>query len=128
MEYQQKNQNGQQFFVLSMLLAILSFMTIQFVIFPFILGGLSILFAIIGRGSSEKIPDKGILSIVISIAAMVFTAVITAFAVKMIFTDANMRQQMNDYSMELYGETFDDMMKEGCGVELPPAEDQSLPK
>lgn len=92
MEYQQQKENGQQFLILSMLLAILSFMTIQFVIFPFILGGLSILFAIIGRGSSEKISDRGKLSIVISVVSMVLTVVVTAFAVKMVFTDPALRQ------------------------------------
>ena len=125
MEYQQKVEKGHQFLALSLVFAILSFTTIQFVILPPIFGGLSILFAILGRGSNEKIPDKGKVSIAISSISIVLTFIITVFAVKMVFTDPAMRQQLNDTSMELYGVTFDDAFEESFGVELPPAKNSN---
>lgn len=112
MEHQQTRDQGQHFLLFSLFFAIFSFLTIQFIILPFILGGLSILFAILGRGSSERLTDKGIVSIVISSMSIILTIMVTVMAVYMLFTDPATRQQVNDYSVELYGQTFDEMIKE----------------
>lgn len=124
MEYQQQVEKEHPFMVVSFVFALLSIMTIQFVIFPFILGGLSILFAILGRGGKEKITPKGKVAIAISTLSIVLTVFVTTLAITMIFTNPAMRQQLNDTSMQIYGETFDDTFKRSFGVELPPAKAQ----
>ena len=124
MEYQQQIEKEHPFMVVSFVFALLSIMTIQFVIFPFILGGLSILFAILGRGGKEKIPPKGKVAITISSLSIILTVLATTLAITMIFTNPTMRQQLNDTSLQIYGETFDDAFKKSFGVELPPAKTQ----
>ena len=49
---------------------------------------------------------------------------LTAVAINMIFTNPVMRQQLNDTSMQIYGETFDETFEKSFGVELPPAKAQ----
>lgn len=127
MEHQQTLEKGHQFLSFSFLFAILAILTIQFVILPLILGSLSILFAILGRGRKEEIPAKGKVSIIISTFAIILTVFVTTFAIHMIFTDPKMRQQLNDTSMQIYGESFDDTFKKSFGVELPPAKVRELP-
>ena len=122
MEYQQKEEKRQQLIASSLILAVLSIITIQLVIFPFIFGGLSILFAILGSGSNPKIPTKGKVAIMLSSLAIVLTVTLSVFAIKMIFTNPAMRQQLNATSMQIYGETFDDAFEKSFGIELPPAE------
>ena len=86
MEYQQKEEKRRQLIASSLILAVLSLITIQLVIFPFIFGGLSILFAILGSGSNPKIPAKGKVAIVLSSLSIVLTITLSVFAIKMIFT------------------------------------------
>ena len=124
MEHQQKSEKGQQFIACSFVFALLSILTIQFIVLPLIFGGLSILFALLGRGRSEEIPSKGKVAIVISSFAIVLTVFLTAVAINMIFTNPVMRQQLNDTSMQIYGETFDETFEKSFGVELPPAKAQ----
>ena len=78
----------------------------------------------LGRGRSEDIPSKGKVAIVISSFAIVLTVFLTAVAINMIFTNPVMRQQLNDTSMQIYGETFDETFEKSFGVELPPAKAQ----
>lgn len=122
MEYQQKEEKRRQLIASSLILAVLSLITIQLVIFPFIFGGLSILFAILGSGSNPKIPAKGKVAIVLSSLSIVLTITLSVFAIKMIFTNPAMRQQLNATSMQIYGESFDDAFEKSFGIELPPAE------
>lgn len=122
MEYQQKEEKRRQLISSSLILAVLSLITIQLVIFPFIFGGLSILFAILGSGSNPKIPAKGKVAIVLSSLSIVLTITLSVFAIKMIFTNPAMRQQLNATSMQIYGESFDDAFEKSFGIELPPAE------
>ena len=122
MEYQQKEEKRQQLIASSLILAVLSIITIQLVIFPFIFGGLSILFAILGSGSHPQIPTKGKVAIVLSSLSIVLTITLSVFAIKMIFTNPAMRQQLNATSMQIYGESFDDAFEKSFGIELPPAE------
>ena len=127
MEHQQKSEKGHQFITFSFVFALLSILTIQFIILPLIFGGLSILFAILGRGHSEEISPKGKVSIVISSFAIVLTIFVTTLAITMIFTNPTMRQQLNETSLQIYGETFDDTFEKSFGYKLPPAKAQELP-
>jgi len=119
MEYGQSYGKGQQFIMASFILAVLSLFTIQFVILPFVFGGLSILFALLSRGCLTQLAERGKAAIVISSVSMTITALIAVIAFQILFMDPAWRKQLNDYSTQIYGQSFDDLFQEAFDVELP---------
>ncbi|MBR1693320.1 MAG: hypothetical protein IJ711_11195 [Lachnospiraceae bacterium] len=119
MEYGQEADRGHSFIMASIVLAVVSLMTIQFVILPFICGGLSILFALLSRGCMPKISGTGVTAIILSSFSMIFTVIAVIIAVRMLYFDPDMRQEVNKYSMQLYGQSFEDMLKDEFDFELP---------
>lgn len=119
MEYTPANTKGKSLLTLSVFFAFMALLSIQYVILPFILGGLSILFALLSRGCMPNVSATGRIAITVSSVAMVLTVFVAAFAVRMVLTDSTVRKQVNDYSLMLYGQTFDDMIEETFHTKLP---------
>ena len=50
--------------------------------------------------------------IITSVIGIFLSVIITGAACYMMFSNPDYRQQLNDMSQQMYGETFDDMLKE----------------
>lgn len=105
-------QETSRFMKASIILSILAILTIQFVILPFIFGGLSIIFAILERGARKKFSSMNMMAIILSSSAMVVTVITVSFVMHTVMTNPSYRQQLNDYSKQIYGQTFDEMLNE----------------
>lgn len=122
MEQQQTVRKGNPFLTASMIMGGLAFLSIHLIIPPLILGGLAIIFAILAKGENAKMTGSHIISVVAATTALVVTLFITVTAATLVFTDAELRKQLNDYSMQIYGVTFDNMIEEGLGINMPDLE------
>ena len=83
-----------------------------------ILGGVAIVMALLSRGSQKKfLPQAkrgiiyGSLGVIIGYAVMISTTIT-------VLTDPTYREQLNQMSEQMSGESFDDMLKE-LGVTIP---------
>lgn len=122
MEQQQTIRKGNPFQVASIIMGGLAFLSIHLIIPPLILGGLAIIFAILAKGENAKMSGNNVISVVAAATALVVTVFITIAAATLIFTDGELRKQLNDYSMQIYGVTFDNMVEEGLGIDMPDLE------
>ncbi|MCR5119876.1 MAG: hypothetical protein K6B44_09725 [Lachnospiraceae bacterium] len=86
------------FIFFSFLLACVAIFSVLTGIFPIVLGSLSILLALLSRGSEKKLPSSAKLSVYMSVFAMVVGVGITAAAVHSIMTDP----EMMDFMKQLY--------------------------
>lgn len=119
MDYSTSYEKENRFLIASIIFSALAFFSVQFVVFPFIFGGLSIIFAILSKGGSNKMSGGAISSIVASILSMILTACMTALVMYLIIFNKDYRNLLNDYSTQIYGQSFDVMLEDGFGVELP---------
>ena len=111
MDYSGSYDKGRTFVTASITLAVLSLFTIQFVIFPFIFGGLSIIFALLSRGQLQKINGIGKTAVVLSSISMGITFFIAVMALQILLLNPAQREELNRYSIQIYGQTFDEMLK-----------------
>lgn len=77
------------------------------------------MFALLSRGCMTKVARAGRIAIAVSCASMVLTLLVVFFAIQTLLTNPSVRKQVNDYSMQIYGESFDDMVEEAFHTELP---------
>ena len=72
----------------------------------------SILFAILSKGRERKLQAICKAGIITSAIGIFLSFLITGAAFYLVFSNPDYRQQLNDMSQQMYGETFDDMLKE----------------
>ena len=110
--YGYKPARNNSFMILSLCLGILSIATCSFCFFSLPAAGLSILFALLSRGSDKKLQVMPKAGIIISLLGILFSVVITVSAVYLVFTDPTYQAQLNSMCEQMYGQSFDDMMQE----------------
>lgn len=119
MDYSTSSGRENKFLIASIILSALAFFSVQFVVLPFIFGGLAIIFAILSKGESNKMCGGAISSIVASVLSMILTVCMTAFIMYLIMYNKDYRSLLNDYSTQLYGQSFDKIVEESFNIELP---------
>ena len=74
-------------------------------------GGLSILFAILSKEGNAKCRRSAKQASSLRQSGSSLSFLITGAAFYLVFSNPDYRQQLNDMSQQMYGETFDDMLK-----------------
>lgn len=94
------------------------FMTI---IFPYILGGISIIMAVISKGKAQTTTIQAKLAILLSTVTIIGYSVVLGATFYNIFFNAEFRETLNQVYEEMYGVTYDEYIEEtfGGSVTLP---------
>ena len=72
-------------------------------IFPFIFGGLSVIFAVLSKGNKAQYQLNAKIAIIVSCLALIGNTAYTGFAVYTIFFNEEYRQQLDETFEQLYG-------------------------
>lgn len=119
--YGYQPQRSNAFIVLSLVMGLLAVTSCSFIFFACIFGGLSILFAILSKGNDRHIQILPKIGIVSSVAGIVLSVFVTAAAFYFVMNDTTFRKQLNETCEQIYGESFDDMLRE-ASMPLPEQE------
>ena len=82
-----------------------------------ILGGLAIVFALLSKGTSEKLLAQAKKGIIYGTLGIVLGYSIIAYNLHAVMTNPTYRQELNRVSEQMNGVSFDDMLKE-LGIDL----------
>ena len=88
------------------------------VYFPFILGGISIIMALLSKGHEQKMVSKAKMGIVCSIVGIVLNIIIVIGSVYIVFSSEATFQQFDRLYESIYGESFSDTYEELTGNEF----------
>lgn len=77
-------------------------------IFPFIFGGLSILFAVLSRGNTSGYQLNAKIAIIISCITLVANTAYTGFAFYNVFFNEDYRQQLDETFEQMYGMSMEE--------------------
>lgn len=90
-----------------------------FTIYPtLILGSLAIICGILSRGYEVKLKGSAATGVGFGIGAIALCVALIVFVVTLIFSDGPIKKQMNEACKEVYGQTFDDMIKDAMDGSL----------
>ncbi len=108
------NEPGSGMANAAMVLGIISIVSsITFTVYPpFILGGIAIVLALLSKGRSPKLLSKAKTGIICAIAGLVLNTIIVTASITLLFTNPDVRDQVNKTFEKQYGMTFDEMWKE----------------
>lgn len=98
----------------AMVLGIISLIScFTFTIYPaFITGSIAIVLALLSKGRRPKLFGKARTGIICAIAGLITNTVLITGCIVMIFTNDDIRAQVNQTFEEQYGQTFDEMLEE----------------
>lgn len=98
----------------SMVLGIISIITsFTFTVYPaFVLGSIAIVLALLSKGRRPKLLSKAHAGIICAIAGLVLNTVIVVFCMVLLFTDPEVRAQVNKTFEKQYGMSFDEMWED----------------
>ena len=83
-----------------------------------ILGGIAVVFALLSKGTAQKLLPQAKKGIIYGTIGIVFGYAILVTSVHTMLTNPVAHEQLNRTSEQIYGESFDDMLKElGVSVE-----------
>ena len=95
------------------------FSVFTFSLYPaFIMGGLAIILAVISKGDTIRMCQAAKTGFVTGIVALVLNITLVGALGLLFFTDNAFKTLLNDTSVEMYGQTFDDMIKDAMDGEL----------
>jgi len=89
------------------------------VYFPFILGGISIVLALLSKGYGNKMAGSAKAGIICSIIGLVVNILIVSVSFHTLFTDKRVFQQFDSLYEQIYGDSFTDTYKEMTGKDFP---------
>ena len=89
------------------------------VYFPFILGGISIVFALLSKIGDEKMVSKSKTGVICAVIGLVLNLFIVSTSVYRVFTDERTFNQFDRVYEQMYGESFRDMYKDVTGQDFP---------
>lgn len=98
----------------AMVLGIISLIScFTFTIYPaFITGSIAIVLALLSKGRRPKLFGKARTGIICAVAGLITNTVLITCCIVMIFTNDEIRAQVNHTFEEQYGQTFDEMLEE----------------
>lgn len=89
------------------------------VYFPFILGGIAIILAILSKGYGNKMHSKAKTGIICAIIGITFNLFIVIGSLYTVFSNPTVFREFDAIYEQFYGESFTDMYKELTGEDFP---------
>lgn len=89
---------------------------LQTVIFPYILGGLSIIFAVISKGRNKHYQLNAKLAILISVGVLFLNTLFVGITTYNLFFNEAFKEQLNTTTQELYNMDFDEYVNQIYGA------------
>ena len=86
---------------------------------PFILGGISIVLALLSKGYENKMAGSAKAGIVCAVVGLVLNVLVVSVSLYTVFTDARVFRQFDSMYEQFYGDSFSDTYKELTGKEFP---------
>ena len=87
--------------------------TLTMMLYPsIILGAMAIILALLSRGNDKHLSDKASSGLTTGIIGLSVNIIIAVTAVMLLFGDNPFKTQVNDLMKEIYGQTYDDMLKD----------------
>ncbi len=87
--------------------------------FPFIFGGISIILALLSKGTAAKMISKAKSGIICATIGLVCNIALICTSFYLVFNNAEFRQSFDDAFIEMYGMTFEEVMEEIMEGENP---------
>lgn len=105
---------GSSFATASMILGIISIvLSFTFTVYPaFVMGSIAIVLALLSKGRRPKLHSKATAGVICATCGLVINTVIVALCMVLLFTDPDVRAQVNKTFEKQYGMTFDEMWDE----------------
>lgn len=82
------------------------------IVFPFIFGGLSIIFAVLSKGNTASYQLNARIAIIVSCFALLGNTAYTGFACYNIFFNDAYKEQLNESFEQMYGMSMDEYISE----------------
>ena len=101
----------------SLVMGLISIPLCFFLYTGIILGGLAIVFAILSKGTTQKLLAQAKKGIIYGTLGIVLGYSIIAYNLHAVMTNPTYRQELNRVSEQMNGVSFDDMLKE-LGIDL----------
>lgn len=96
------------FLIASVICAVLSLMSSCVVFATMFFAGMSILFAVLSKGKDLKMLMAGKTAVIVSVASLAFSVIITVFSVYSVMSDPEARQEFYDQYEEMTGISLED--------------------
>lgn len=113
-------QRNNTFATLSLIFGILTFVSLPTVIFSYFFGSLSIIFAILSKGSSFQMASMAKTAVALSLSGMVLITALTGTTAYRLITDEDYRaevsaefERINGFTLEEYTELIEEIYKTG---------------
>lgn len=113
-------ERNNTFAILSLIFGILTFLTLLTVIFPFFFGSLSIIFAVLSKGSSLKMNSLAKTSVTLSLSGIILITALTGGTMYRLMTDEEYRaavsaefERINGITLEEYMDLLEEVYKTG---------------
>lgn len=113
-------QQNNTFAILSLIFGILTFLTLFTVIFPFFFGSLSIIFAVLSKGSSLKMNSLAKSAVMLSLSGIILITALTGGTMYRLMTDEEYRaavsaefERINGITLEEYMDLLEETYKTG---------------
>lgn len=105
---------GSSFATASMILGIISIIaSFTFTVYPaFVLGSIAIVLALLSKGRRPKLLSKATAGVICATCGLVINTVIVAVCMVLLFTDPDVKAEVNKTFEKQYGVTFDEMWDE----------------
>lgn len=118
MDFYQNQYNypepGSSFASAAMVLGIISIVTsFTFTVYPpFVLGSIAIILAILSKGMRPKMLSKARTGIICAVSGLILNTIITVASMLLLFTNPDVRAEVNKTFERQYGMSFDEMWEE----------------
>ncbi|MDE6663749.1 MAG: hypothetical protein K2K46_10465 [Lachnospiraceae bacterium] len=105
---------GSSFATASMIMGIISIIaSFTFTVYPaFVLGSIAIVLALLSKGRRPKLLSKATAGVICATCGLVINTVIVAVCMVLLFTDPDVKAEVNKTFEKQYGVTFDEMWDE----------------
>ncbi|MBD5520359.1 MAG: ECF transporter S component [Lachnospiraceae bacterium] len=105
---------GSSFATASMILGIISIvLSFTFTIYPaFVMGSIAIVLALLSKGRRPKLLSKATAGVICATCGLVINTTIVVACMVLLFTDPDVKAQVNETFEKQYGVTFDEMWDE----------------
>lgn len=108
------DEPGSSFATAAMVLGIISIVTsFTFTVYPpFMLGSIAIVLALLSKGKRPKLLSKARTGVICAVSGLVLNTIIVTFSMVLLFTNPDVRAEVNKTFEKQYGMSFDEMWEE----------------
>lgn len=120
-EYQPVYRKSTAMEIAALVTGILTLLTfiMMTVYLPFVFGSLSIVFAILSKGTADKMVQKAKIGMTCAITGMAVNLLLIVTCVYMFFSNQTVHDYVNQMFTQQYGESFEEMLDDAMKGELP---------